>query len=263
MAEQQESPIHWDQHSSRWNLTLIFALVVAVLGVMQGYPLIILGVGMAAFSWLTTPRQYILFRDRVSIMYGMPRSKVVSLAEISHAEVLQMPFGQRLRLVMIAGNRMMLPMREPMEFRNHLEDALLRYRGEQGGEAYVEGMGTVLSPATEEAFEAEAYYSSDAEASEEDRANFYADPPEASETYTGHVEEAASTSGSYAEVEEPVTEAPESTPAEETASASGSYTETAEPDFSGEGRPTYGADVEIETSVSDKSDEEERPPSPY
>ena len=263
MAEQQESPIHWDQHSSRWNLTLIFAVVVAILGIMSGYPLIILGLAMAAFSWLTTPRQYLLFRDRVVIAYGMPRTRVVALAEISHAEVLQMPFGMRLRLVMVAGNRMMLPMRDPMEFRNHLEDVLVRYRGEQSGEAYVEGTGTVLSPATEEAFEGEGYYASEGEPSEDERASFYADPPTPTETYTGRVEEAASTSGSYVEVEEPLTEEAEVVPEQQAASVSGSYAETSEPDFSGEGRPAYGAEVEIETSVSDKSDEEERPPSPY
>ena len=34
MAQQQETPIHWDQHASRWNLTLIFGLVVAILGII-------------------------------------------------------------------------------------------------------------------------------------------------------------------------------------------------------------------------------------
>ena len=264
MAQQQEPAIHWDQHSSRWNLTLIFSMVVAVLGIITGqFLLVILGLGMGAFSWFTTPRTYLLFRDRMTIVYGMPRSRVISFAEVSHAEVLALPFGHRLRLVMLAGNRMMLPMRDPMAFRNQLEDALTRYRGEQSGE-YVEGSGTLLGAPVEEGFDSGAsYYNPDA-SPEEQRDAFYADPPMEAETYTGRVEEAASTSGSYEEVQEPeVAESSERAPAEQVASVSGSFSETAEPDFSGEGRPAYGAEVEIETGVSDKDDEDERPPSPY
>ena len=270
MFEQQETPIFWDQPSSRWNLTLIFSLVVAVVGIMTGLLLTALGLAMAAYSWLTTPRQFLIYRDRVTIVYGIPRTRVVAFAEISHAEVLAMPLGQRLRLVMVAGNRIMLSMREPMEFRNQLEDALGHYRGEQTGEAYtgesyVEGAGMVLTAAGEAGFAAEEDFEAEEELSEEEaRARFYGRSPAEPESYTGHVEEAASTSGSYVEADEPPTEVPEPSPApeEQTPSVSGSYTDNEEPDFSGEGTPAYSAEVEIDTSVSTESDEE-RPPSPY
>ena len=90
MAEQQETPIYWDQHATKWNLTLIFSLVVIVLGFIMsgGYLLVILGVVMGAYSWLTTPRQFLLYRDSMVIVYGMPRTRVVSFAEISHVELL-------------------------------------------------------------------------------------------------------------------------------------------------------------------------------
>lgn len=272
---QQETPIYWDQPASRWNLTLIFALVVAVLGLMTGMLLTALGLAMAAYSWLTTPRQFLLYRDRMMIIYGIPRTRVIPFADISHAEVLALPFGQRLRLVMNAGNRMMLSMRDPMSFRNNLEEALQKYNGEQTGEYFVEGRGTVLGTAGESEWAHEGEFNdvagehleAEEELSEEEaRASFYAIDPAEPETYTGTVHEAASTSGSYVEMEAPPAPAVEPEPepalADQSSSTSGSYTESAEPDFSGEGTPAYGAEVEVDTSVNTES-EEERPPSPY
>ena len=262
MAQQQENPIHWDQHSSRWNLTLIFALVVAVLGIITGqFLLIILGLVMAAYSWFTTPRQYLLYRDRMMIVYGMPRTRVLSFAEISHAELLAMPFGERLRLRMVAGNRMMLMMRDPRTFLGHLEDALGRYHGEQtGGGGVVESYGSLLDPVEGRNWETAEGVGADSGEAEVDRYAAYDDPATERETYTGRVEEAASTSGSYTEAEEPPAFEDSPRSAEDTSRASGSYTETPAPDYSGEGTPLYGAEVEVETSTSN---DEERPPSPY
>ena len=262
MAQQYDSPIYWDQHSSRWNLTLIFALVVAVLGIMTGYLLTILGLAMAAYSWFTTPRQYLLYRDRMMIMYGMPRTRIISFAEISHAELLAMPFGERLRLRMVAGNRMMLMMRDPSAFLGHLEDALARYHGEQTG-GVVETYGTVLNPPDEREWEVAEGFETEPHGSEAQGYTAYHDDPTTEpETYSGRVEEAASTSGSYTEFEETQPSVFEDSPqtAEDTSRASGSYTEAPAPDYSGEGTPTYGAEVEVET---ERADEEERPPSPY
>ena len=73
------------------------------------------------------------------IVYGMPRTRVISFAEISHIELLALPLGERLRIRMISGGRVMLMMRDPSAFRGHLEDALARYHGEQTGTSFVEG----------------------------------------------------------------------------------------------------------------------------
>ena len=262
MAQEVDPPIYWDQHSTRWNLTLIFSLVVVVLGFMSGFPLIILGLVMAAWSWLTTPRQYLLYRDHMTIVYGMPRTRIISLGEIAHSELLSLPFGERLRIRMTDGKRMMLQMRDPGTFRGHLEDALSRYNGEQGGDFYVEGTGTVLRPADTGLLENEPDYGSRGDFGDEVPDASYADTSQDPPAYTGRVEEAASTSGSYVEVEETPYEAPEPATVEQSPTVSGSYTETAAPDFSGEGSPAYSAEVELETSIGEES-EEERPPSPY
>ena len=153
MAQQQrETPIYWDQNATKWNLTLIFSVVVAILGLfMQTVLLVILGIGMAAYSWLTTPRQFLIYRDSMVIVYGIPRTRVISFAEISHIELLSLPLGERLRIRMVSGSRMMLMMRDPGAFRGHLEDALARYHGEQSGSAYVDG--AILSRAGDPEFD--------------------------------------------------------------------------------------------------------------
>ncbi len=239
MAQVQEEPIFWDQHASRWNITLIFALVVAVLGIMTGYLLTILGLAMAVFSWLTTPRQYLLYRDRMIIVYGMPRTRVISFAEISHAELLALPFGERLRLRMVSGKRMMLMMRDPGSFLGHLEDALSRYHGEQSG-GVIETYGTGLRPQSERQQRGEEpdAFAGDVSSAEP-------------ETYTGRLEGVSGSSGSYTEFDEGTTR------------ISGSYSDSPAPDYSGEGTPAYDADVELETGTERRTDDPDRPPSPY
>ena len=264
MADQQENPIYWDQHATKWNLTLIFSLVVIVLGFIMsgGFLLVILGVVMAAYSWLTTPRQFLLYRDSMVIVYGMPRTRVISFAEISHVELLALPFGERLRIRMISGSRMMLMMKDPGAFRAHLEDALAHYHGEQSGVSFA--TATLVDRETDQEFEAgESDYAIVDDAAAEPEL-------EAEINDEGEVEaETQSVSGSWGsytdEVPDPV-EAEEEVytgRVEQATSVSGSYTESAEPDFSGEGRPAFGADVEIEKSVDEEDDPSKRPPSPY
>ena len=252
MAQQQESPIHWDQHASKWNITLIFALAVMVLGLIPGVGnLLLFGLGliMAAYSWLTTPRQYLLYRDRVVVHYGTPRTRVISFAEISHAEMLALPLGERLRLRMVSGSRMMLVLRDPATFMAHLEDALARYHGEQrGGDFRPERYGTALDAPSDAAGEESA-----------------ADDAPETETYTGRVQEAERTSGSYTETDAPPPSAADTpdAPAPDTPRTSDSHTEPPAPDYSGEGHPAYGADVDIDTGRPGNREERDRPPSPY
>ena len=249
MAQQHENPIYWDQHASRFNLTLIFSLVVAVLGGVMMQPLlIILGLGMTAYSWLTTPRQFLLYRDSMVVVYGTPRTRVISFAEISHVELLALPLGERLRIRMVAGNRLMLMMRDPGAFRGHLEDALARYHGEQSGAAYVEG--AVLERGTEPGYD--EFIESGVEPDTESYEAPETDAP-------------ATVSGSYSEAEEEIQPAESESytkRVEEPTITSGSYAETPEPDYSGEGRSAYGAEVEFETGGSE-NDTPERPRSPY
>lgn len=254
MAQQQENPIHWDQHAAKWNITLIFGAVVLLVGLVTFFQdgsiiLPALGLVMAAYSWLTTPRQYLLYRDRLVVAYGTPRMRVISFAEISHIETLALPFGERLRLRMVSGSRVMLTMRDPGAFREHLEDALSRYHGEQSGE-YPAARGAALD--------------GPADWPDGERADEPADAPE-TETYTGRVQEAERTSGRYSETDTAPPSAPETGDAQapDTPRTSGSYTEPPPPDYSGEGRPAYGADVDVDTNRPGEREQRDRPPSPY
>ena len=268
MAQQQETPIHWDQHASRWNLTLIFGLVVAILGIITANLLLTpLGLLMGGYSWFTTPRQYLLFRDRMVVVYGMPRTRLIPFAEISHVEILALPFGERLRLRMLSGSRLMLMMRDPGAFRNHLEDALAQYHGEQsGGEFRMQRYGAVVDAP---------------DAGEPDDSRADADPANAPpqgatpapnadperDTGAGRPApyEPSPTSGSYTENPDPPSAAdpPNAAPPTDAPRTSGSYTEPPSPDYSGEGRPSYGADVDVDSGGPGGSDERNRPPSPY
>ena len=254
MAQQRENPIHWDQNAAKWNLTLIFSLVVGILGIfMSEILLIALGLGMAAYSWFTTPRQFLIYRDTMVIVYGIPRSRVISFAEISHIELLALPLGERLRIRMVSGSRLMLMMRDPGAFRGHLEDALARYHGEQTGAGYADG--AILSrgdgPAVDSYMEPE--HDDVPEGVADSYASFQADQsPDAGSTDTYSEPE-------YTEAEEVETY---SGGGDQSSRTSGSYIETPEPDFSGEGRPAYDANVELETDRTEE-DPPDRPRSPY
>ena len=262
MAQQHENPIYWDQHATKWNLTLIFSLVVIVLGFIMagGLLLVALGAVMAAYSWLTTPRQFLLYRDSMVIVYGMPRTRHISFAEISHVELLALPFGERLRIRMMSGSRMMLMMRDPGAFRAHLEDALAQYHGEQSGASFV--TGTLVDRETDEELE-----TPDAEYASADNPEWESDHESAETTDAAIAELEAETSDSDEPPEPSETEVEVYTGrVEQAASVSGSYTETPEPDFAGEGRPAYGADVDLDTTTPETGKEDdppERPPSPY
>ncbi len=143
--EVQQQPIHWDQHRSSFNFTLIFALVVAVIGIMGNYPLLAIGLAVAAYTWLTTPRQYLVYRDALVIRYGTPRVKPIPFANISHLETLSLPMGERLRVRMVDGKRTFLMAKDPDTFRQRLEEALGSYHDSQGGGDWVESRGTLVA----------------------------------------------------------------------------------------------------------------------
>ena len=143
--ETQSQPIHWDRHRSSFNLTLIFALIVIVLGIIQvtqggqGILLVVLGIGFAVYSWVTTPREYLIYQDALVIRYGTPRVKPIPFAEISNLESLALPMGERLRVRLASGRRLMLMAKDPETFRDKLDEAVNRYNSSQPGYGYVEG----------------------------------------------------------------------------------------------------------------------------
>ena len=136
MQQTQEEPLHWDNHRTNLNLTLIFSLVVAVIGILGQPVLFVIGIGVAIYSWLTNPKQYLIYRDALVIIYGRPRTKAYPFQEMSHVELLTLPIGDRLRVRMANGRRLMLLTKDTETFRVKLEEALDAFHGGQQGTDY-------------------------------------------------------------------------------------------------------------------------------
>ena len=130
MSPPQDQPIHWDRHKANLNITLMLALIIAIFGVVTGFqPVpIIAGMGIAAYSWLTTARQYYIYRDALVIVYGRPRVKVISFSQVSHIELLALPMGDRLRVQVVGGRPILLAAQDSETFRQRLDTALEDYR---------------------------------------------------------------------------------------------------------------------------------------
>lgn len=138
MQQTPEEPLHWDNHRTNLNLTFIFALIVAVLGILGQPPLFVIGIGVAIYSWLTNPKQYLIYRDALVIVYGRPRIKSYPFQEMSHLELLSLPIGDRLRIRMANGRRLMLLTKDTETFRAKLDEALDAFHGGQRDTDYDE-----------------------------------------------------------------------------------------------------------------------------
>ena len=127
------------------NLTLVFALIVAAFGLYGMFSagdnglVLALGLAVAAYSWLTTPKHYMIFPGYMVIMFGTPRRKVVHFQQISHVEFLSLPsIGDRLRVRMVNGRSLMLQPRDSETFHDRLEEALSSFHA-AGAHDYLEG----------------------------------------------------------------------------------------------------------------------------
>ena len=137
MQQSQEQPIHWDDHRTKLNLTVIFALVVVVVGLISWNPfLFIMGAGVAIYSWLTNAKQYLIYRDALVIVYGKPRVKAFPFQEIANLETLSLPMGERLMVRMVSGKRITLMTKDSDTFRAKLDEALEAFHGGQRGTDY-------------------------------------------------------------------------------------------------------------------------------
>lgn len=136
MQQSKEQPLHWDDHRTKLNLTIAFALVVAVIGILGQPVLFVMGVGVAIYSWLTNPRQYLIYKDALVIVYGRPRVKAFPFQEIANLETLALPMGERLRVRLVNGRRIMLLTKDLDTFRTKLDEALEAFHGGQRGTDY-------------------------------------------------------------------------------------------------------------------------------
>ena len=128
MSEYQ--PLYADRHKASFNFTLFMALAVATLGLFGNPALVVLGLGFAAYSWLTTPSNYMLFRDRLMIAYGRPRYKTILFGEIDgDIELVQLAIASpRLKVAYGRGHRTWLVPRDAEAFGQQFREALVRFR---------------------------------------------------------------------------------------------------------------------------------------
>ena len=124
---------------------MIFALAVAVLGLFSGGMLFFAGAGVAAYTWFTSPRRYLIYENVLVIQYGRPRVKVIDFSNISHLEMLSLGIGDRLRVVLTNGKRAMVMSKNLDTFRERLDEALERYQSQYPQERRDED-GTQLGP---------------------------------------------------------------------------------------------------------------------
>jgi hypothetical protein len=83
---------------------------------------------MAAWSWFTTPSQYVLFADRLMIAYGRPRVRHVSFEQVGEVELISLPMGKRLRVRLTTGRMLFIQPRDGEEFGRRFQTALDSYR---------------------------------------------------------------------------------------------------------------------------------------
>lgn len=143
MEQSSNQPIHWDTHRGSLNFTLILSVAVVVLGVWNfvqtgEWILIIVGAGVGAFTWLTNPRQYWIYPDALIIVYGRPRTRTISFNQVSHVELLSLPIGDRLRVTLVNGRRVMVQPRESETFQDRLEGALRSFHGSEWRNTVIE-----------------------------------------------------------------------------------------------------------------------------
>ena len=171
MEQTPPQPLHRDYHRTKINLTFFFALIVAVIGIWGGAlnALFPIGIGVAIYSWLTNPKQYEIYSDALVIYYGRPRIKSYPFQEIAHLELLSLPIGDRLRVRMANGRRLMLLPKDSAIFMEKLDAALDAFHGGQQGVDYEEGSQSETQPEIQSGFEPEIQSESQSENPPESR----------------------------------------------------------------------------------------------
>ena len=195
MAQSQNQPLYWDKDRVPVNLTLILALGIALWGLAGNFELIpfggsspqliiVLGVGVAVYTWLMTPRQYLVYADALCIVYGRPRVKTLHFRDIDAVELGSLSALDRLRVRPRQGRRQSIRVREVEAFYEQLEGALSAFRAahpEYGPPAAAEALPGAAATAAVETEAGDAGEPEPAKAAE----------PEAAAESTGGAETAA------------------------------------------------------------------------
>ena len=125
-----DQPLYWDNDRTSMNITLVLAMIIAIYGLYsQQLVMGMAGLAIAAYTWLTRPRRYLIYSTRLVIQYGQPRIKIIPFEQISHLEMLTLGVGGRIRVVMQNGRRIMVMARDLDTFHEQLDAALETFQG--------------------------------------------------------------------------------------------------------------------------------------
>lgn len=138
MQQTQNQPLYAAKDRVPFNLTLVLALGIAgwgVAGFLGIFPppanpemIIALGVAVSIYTWLFTPREYMVYSDAVCVAYGKPRVKVIHFSNIAVVEMGSMIALDQLRIRPVKGRRQSIRVRDPETFFEALEAAINTYR---------------------------------------------------------------------------------------------------------------------------------------
>ena len=166
MQQPETTLIYWAPSRVRFNLTLILAAAVILFGLYQlftdarrgddvpaesaaqteqssgeaetpapsrsggsgAWLLIVVGLGVGAYSWLTSPRQYRVYSDALIIMFGTPRRRTIHFSDVREVVSDRGFMGDPLRVYTMNRRRIPLQVREPEEMHRYLDGALADFR---------------------------------------------------------------------------------------------------------------------------------------
>ena len=166
MQQPETTLIYWAPSRVRFNLTLILAAAVILFGLYQlftdarrgddppaepaaqtqnaggeseepapsrsggsgAWLLIVVGLGVGAYSWLTSPRQYRVYSDALIIMFGTPRRRTIHFSDIREVASDRGFMGDPLRVYTNNRRRIPIQVREPEEMHRYLDGALADFR---------------------------------------------------------------------------------------------------------------------------------------
>lgn len=137
----------------------------------------IVGLGVGAYSWLTSPRQYRVYSDALIIMFGTPRRRTIHFSDIREVVLDRGFMGDPLRVYTVNRRRIPLQVREPEEMHRYLDGAVKdfwRANPQYAPQPDEEGEGTSATDVVE------STAADDGEPRAETTAEAAEDPPERS-----------------------------------------------------------------------------------
>ena len=138
MQQTHNQPLYAAKDRVPFNLTLVLALGIAAWGAgavfgiwdMGGNPnlIFLLGIAVAVYTWLFTPKEYLVYSDAFCVAYGRPRVKTIHFSNIAVVEMGSMATLDQLRIRPVKGRRQSIRVRDPEAFFDQLEAAINAYR---------------------------------------------------------------------------------------------------------------------------------------